>query len=186
MADLNSVWDDNDLAELDSIPAAEGRAGPIPPDDYLMQVEKQEMKPTKDQTGVILSMQYTVLEGPFEGRKVFSNINVKNKNAQAQQIGIGEFKALCLACGLEFADVKNETEILTGVPFRAKVGMQKTTPEYPDPRNEVKKYYPADGMAPAAPVAAAPAARPAASPKAAAAAAPAGRTAPAWMQKKAS
>jgi len=178
MADLNDVWGDEGF---DDIAPSSGTPEPVPPDDYTLHLDSQELKPTKDQTGVLLSCVFQIIEGQYEGRRVFTNFNVKNKNAQAQQIGIADFKAFCMACGVDFADARADTSVLLQIPFRAKIGMSKPKDGY-ESRNEIKKYYPADGAAPAA--APAPAAKPAA--RAPAAAAGGQRAAPSWMNKRAS
>lgn len=184
MADLNEVWGDE---SFDDIAPAKGFGGPIPTGDYTMHCESSELQPTRDNTGVMLKCVFVVIDGEHEGRKVFTNFNVRNKNQMAQQIGIAEFKALCLACGIEFADARNDTSVLLQVPFLARVGIEKAREGF-DPRNEIKKFYPAGGAAAPAPasVNAPPPARPAPNARPAPAAAPAGqRAAPSWMKKTA-
>ena len=181
MADLNSIWDDSDLEMADNVQASTGVPEPVPPGDYTLELTGQELKPTSKQTGILLSCAFTILDTEYEGRKVFANFNVKNTNQVAQQIGLADLKQFCNACGISFADAKNDTTMLLGIPFMAKVGMTKPKDGY-EPRNEIKKYYPAESAAPAP----APAARPAAPAARPAAASPAagGRAAPAWMQKR--
>lgn len=175
MADLNDVWGDE---TYDDINPSSGTPEPVPPADYTLHLDSQELRETKDGTGVLLACVFVIIEGEYEGRKIFSNFNVRNKNAQAQQIGIADFKAFCIACGVDFAEARGDTSVLLQVPFRAKVGMSKPKDGY-ESRNEIKKYYPADGAAPAATPA--PVAKPAARAPAPAAG---GRAAPSWMNKK--
>lgn len=147
MADLADFYDEN--FDDSAIEASKGfDASPLPNGEYLLQVENQEIVPTKDQTGVILKLRYGVVDGEFEGRKVFANFNIRNKSAQAQAIAIGEFKALCIATGLDYEHVKRDTELLDHVPFRAMVGLEKAQEGYA-PRNRVTRYIPSDRIAPA-------------------------------------
>lgn len=184
MADLNDFWGDE---SFDDIGPSTGTPDPVPPGDYTLKMDSSEPRQTKDQTGMMLACVFSILDPEYEGRKVFTNFNIRNKSDVAQRIGIADFKALCMACGIEFADARADTAVLLDVPFMAKIGMSKARDGY-EPRNEIKKYYPAGGAAaPApAPVNAPPQARPAPNARPAATAAPAGqRAAPSWMKKTA-
>lgn len=153
MADLqdyfDSSFDDGAIA-----PAQGFDNTPIPNGEYVLKIMKQELAATKDQTGIMLKVEYAVVEGDYESRRIWTNFNIRNKNAQAQAIAIGEFKALCLACGIEYEIAKRDTDVLNDIPFRANVGLEKAREGY-DPRNRVTKYLPRD-EAPAAPQQAAP------------------------------
>jgi hypothetical protein len=172
MANLEQYLDES--FDDRSVKASSGIPDPVPPGDYLLEVEKTEVALTKDSTGALLKVTLSVVQGEHEGQKLFPQFNIRNKNMQAQQIGMGELKALAAACGVDYEVVRGDTDALLNIPFRAVVGMEKTQinattgQPYP-PRNNIKKYIPA-GQA-VAPVAAA---RPAA---------PVGTVAPAAMAK---
>ncbi len=146
MTNLAEYWDDVDTA---SVEVSSGRPDPIPAGDYLIQMVSQEIKPTKDGTGITLQCQYKVVEGEYENRVIFGNFNIRNRSAQAQTIGIGQFKGLCQVCGIEFEDAKHDASILLHVPFLAKIGFGKTTDQYPDPKNEIKAFKLAASSPPA-------------------------------------
>jgi len=175
MADL-SQWLDESFDDR-AVAASTGIPEPVPAGEYMLQVEQTELVTTKDSTGMMLKTTLVIVAGEFEGRKVFPQYNVRNKSAQAQTIGIGEFKALCLACGVDYEIARTDTDAVLYKPFRAMIGFEKeqinpqTGNPYP-PKNRVMKYIPAGQAAPvaaAAPKAAAPkAATPAAAPKPAA------------------
>ncbi|MFO1147771.1 MAG: DUF669 domain-containing protein [Alsobacter sp.] len=163
MADFNDWLDDFDDSGI--APSTGFDSTPIPNGEYLLQIEKQEVLPTKDNTGVRLNMQLGVVEGDFENRKVFVSFNIRNKSAQAQAIAIAEFKALCLACGIEYEHAKRDTDMLDRIPFRAMVGLDKPQPGYA-PKNRITRYIPKDATVAAAaakspaPAQAAPASKP--------------------------
>lgn len=167
MADLSNYFDDVDDR---SVAVSTGVPEPVPPGEYMLQVDQTELLPTKDQTGMMLKCVLTVVAGEFEGRKLFPQFNVRNKSAQAQTIGIGELKALALACGVDWEIARADTDALLFKPFRANIGFEKeqinpnTGQPYPL-RNRVMKYIPAGQAAPAAPPKAT---APAATPRAAA------------------
>lgn len=166
MADLSMYFDEQ--FDDRSIEASTGTPEPVPAGEYTMQVDKTEASPTSDQTGVKLVVAFSIVSGEYEGRKVFANFNVRNKNHQAQTIGISELKALALACGVDWEVARHDTDELLYKPFSAVVGFEKekinpnTGLPYP-PRNRVMKYIAATAAAPAAPARpATPVARPAA------------------------
>ncbi|MFZ5674300.1 MAG: DUF669 domain-containing protein [Pseudomonadota bacterium] len=165
MADLTQYFESG--FDDRAVEASTGVPEPIPPGEYMLQVEKSELTPTKDQSGIILAVTLTVAGGEYEGRKIFPRFNIRNKSMQAQTIGIGEFKALCAACGVDYEVARGNTDALNYVPFKALVGMEKEsmnkeTGQPYAPRNRVTKYIPAGGAAPAQTQTAAPATKPAA------------------------
>ncbi len=163
-ADLSMYFDE--AFDDRSIEASTGTPEPVPPGEYLLQVEAAEAGPTKDQTGVLLKVTHGVVSGEFEGRKIFNQYNIRNKSAQAQNIGISELKALALACNIDWDIVRQDTDALLYKPYTAIVGFAKeqinpnTGQPYPT-KNRIMKYITASGGAPAAPArpASAPAAR---------------------------
>lgn len=174
------AWDDIS-DEVEAAPVATGVPDPLPPGDYVMHLDEFEFRQTKDGNGMMFACKFAVAEGEYEGRTVWQNMNIRNPNATAQKIGIGEVKALCAAVGLDLATVKDEPANLLLVPFLAKVGMEKPQEGY-DPRNRIKAFKPLN----AAPAAAAPASRPAPAQRAAApvtAAAKTGSGGLPWKQK---
>lgn len=150
--DLSNFFDDVDDR---AVAASTGVPEPVPPGEYLMQVDANELVPTKDGTGMMLKATLVIVSGEFEGRKIFPQYNVRNKSAQAQTIGIGELKALAAACGVDWEVARTDTDSLLYKPFRANVGFEKeqinpaTGQPYPL-KNRVTKYIPAGQAAPAA------------------------------------
>lgn len=92
MAQLNDVDTStaNDL--MDEFPP------PAPPgDDYVLAVTESERKPNAKQTGEYLNATIEIVEGQYQGRKIFHNFNFWNPNQQAVEIAKSEFRALCEA-----------------------------------------------------------------------------------------
>ena len=187
MANLAEFMTDFDDS---AIPASTGVPEPVPEGEYMVQQEKSELVETKNKDGLILKVTLTVVQGQYEGRKIFPQFNIRNKNMQAQQIGIGEFKAMCLAAGVDYEQAKYDTSLLDYKPFRARVGFDKqqinpTTGEPYPPKNRVMKFISADDQAPA-PAANAVPAKPAVAAQARPAAAPAtGQAGLPWQKKSA-
>lgn len=144
---------------------------PLPVGDYLCMIVESDIKPTKSGTGHYAQFTLQVIDGQYEGRKIWDRINIHNTNATAQEIGQRQLSALCHAVGV--LQVQDTAE-LHDKPFIAQLVI-KSDPQY-GPQNEVKGYKAAGGQAPRPAPAPAPAA-PAAAPAAAA-----GSTPP-WMRK---
>ena len=70
---------------------------PLPEGLYTCAITEAEEKTTKSGTGEYLSLKWQVLEGPFKGRIVFQNLNLRNNNKQAVDIAKAQLSAVCRA-----------------------------------------------------------------------------------------
>ena len=106
---------------------------PLPPGDYKVQILQSEMRVTKAGTGQMLWLDMEVLEGPFERRHVYDQLNLINPNPTAEEIAQRTLSAICHAVGkLQVSD----SEELHFLPTVVKVAVQ------PNGYNEVKGYKP--------------------------------------------
>ena len=193
MARLIDLYDSS--FNPDEVEAAR-QSEPIPDGDYIMQATKTELNETRSRNGYRLDVEFTIVEGQHERRKLFTSLNVRNSNQQAEQIALSELKRLSEACGVDFNAVLDDSDMLLFQPFRGHVvyaqdmvknalGTKepKVNPEtglpYP-PRNRVTRFNNLSSEAPAIPEMAKPAAPTANRPQATQrpAAAPTGRPAP--------
>ena len=60
---------------------------PIPPGEYPMEVISAGMHDTRAGTGCYMKLEMAVIGQVQQGRKVFWNINLKNPNPKAEEIG---------------------------------------------------------------------------------------------------
>ena len=168
MAALNQAFDASSVepaAPFDVIPAGK----------YLAQIVNSEMRDTKNGAGQYLSMELDIVEGPFQGRKLFDRLNLVNPNQQAVDIAQRTLSALCRAAGkMQVTD----SEQLHHIPVIVTVKVRPAGPDKGgverEAQNEVRGYESASGARPA------PAARPSSS--ASRPAAPAPATAP-WRKQ---
>lgn len=118
---------------------------PIPAGEYIAMVISEQMKTTQSGNGEYLALQIQIIEGEYEGRKVFENLNIFNANEQAQQIARSNLKSLGIACGLggEFTD----TSELIERPFVIRLGIDRKDPD----RNRVVGYKNRNDVEPKAP-----------------------------------
>lgn len=140
---------------------------PIPKGDYPVHLIGGEVALTAAGTGTKINLEAEVLDGPFKGRKVYENINYRNPNPQCEQIGQGQFSALCHATSV--VAVSDISQLLR-IPFTISVGIDPARvgadgKSY-DARNKITGFKPLSAGAVAPAQAAPPAPTPAAAPPA--------------------
>jgi hypothetical protein len=85
-----------DLMDVDTSEAAElSDFSPIPPAEYTAYVDSSERKTTKAGDGQYLSTSWIIHGGLYDGRKLFHNFNLWNKNETAVSIAKSEWRAVC-------------------------------------------------------------------------------------------
>lgn len=134
---------------------------PIPAGMYKAGVVSSEVKPTSRGDGLILRLVHCIMEsGPYEGRELYTNLNVQNPNEKAQQIGRGMIASLARAVGL--TGIPDDSDKLHNKMHVIKVvvspgnGTNPVTGEAYGPKNEIKGFFAVDAAKKvAAPVAAA-------------------------------
>jgi hypothetical protein len=138
---------------------------PIPAGWYKGNITASEMKPTSQNDGSYAQLEVTVLEGEYAGRKVFTNLNLQNKNQVAVEIAYRELSAICHAVGVMQVQ---DTQQLHSLPLEFKVGIETDKSGNYEPRNNIRGWRPIEGATTGAP-----------------AGAPAGNEAPAWANNAA-
>ena len=116
----------------------------VPPGDYVVQIINSEMKSTKDNTGQFLWLEMDIIDGEFQGRKLWDRLNLVNNNAQAVEISQRALSAICHSTGV--LNVQ-DSEQLHFKPMVASVKVKPPKGEY-DASNEIKGYKPLNGAAP--------------------------------------
>ena len=114
---------------------------PVPAGDYLAHIVKTEFKQTKAKNGHYLSVQFKILDGPYKGRSLFTNLNLDNPNPVAVEIANKELNSICQAVGKE--GVEDSDELLQ-LPMLVSVKVTEGDAQYP-PANETTGYSKADG-----------------------------------------
>lgn len=105
MAQLN--FNAADVQPLDSFEA-------IPAGTYEAVIVDSEMKPTKSGTGSYLELAVEIVTGDFQGRRVWSRLNLANPNVKAVEIARRELSSICRAVGVMNPGDSSE---LHNVPF---------------------------------------------------------------------
>ena len=149
--------------EADAMPVSEKSYEPLPAGWYTASITAAELKNTKAGTGQYIAIRYDIIGPTHQGRIVFGNLNIRNPNPKAEEIGRQQLGEVMRAIGI--AKVQDTDELIGG-QLSIKVDI-RSSEQYGD-QNEVKGFKAIAGSTPPAPVA-----------KAAAS----GKAAPPWQKK---
>ena len=130
-----------------------GTFEPLPADWYRCVIADTEERETKKQDGSYLMLTIEVIDGKYQGRKIFDRLNLQNKNSVAVDIARRSLASIAKAVGVDPQDSAD----LIDIPLMVKVAVREASGGY-DASNDVKGYDAASGASAsvsAAPVAAA-------------------------------
>jgi len=165
MAFLNEEFNVNEL------PQGNGNFEPLPAGWYTATISQSELKDTKAGNGQYIKLRYDITGPTHQGRVMFGNLNIKNANPKAEEIGRQQLGDIMRAIGL--AKVTDTDQLIGG---QIGIKLEVKQDEQYGASNEVKGFKSLSGSAaPAAAVIPAKAAAPAP-------AAPA-KAAPPWAKK---
>ena len=116
---------------------------PIPNGDYLCIITTSEMKPTQAGDGAYLELELQVIEGPYQGRKLWDRLNLNNANETTVKISKGTLSAICRAVGVLQPTDSCE---LHDLPLVAKVACRKRD-DTEELTNVIKSYKKRDAVA---------------------------------------
>lgn len=83
----------------------------LPPGNYLAAITESDVRPNRNNTGQVLKLVLSILDGPHKGRKAFDNLNIQHQNAQAQAISLSRLSAICHALGKPNAILRDSVEL---------------------------------------------------------------------------
>jgi hypothetical protein len=118
---------------------------PLPAGMYTLEVAEADVADTKKGDGKLLKLKQTVIDPvEYANRVVFSNITLRNPNAQAEEIGARQLSGLCRAAGI---GTLQDSDELVGKIVRAKLKVQPAKDGY-EASNVVAAYESANATAP--------------------------------------
>lgn len=94
----------------------------IPAGEYMACIVESEQKDTSAGDGSMLKLDFQIIEGEFEGRHVFENLNLNNPSEKAVQIARAKLSAICRAIDVLEPQDSNE---LHDKPVSIKVTQEK-------------------------------------------------------------
>lgn len=128
MADLGMTF------TTDELPKSEYTL--IPDGTYPAVITNAEVKDTSSGTGKYIKVEYTIQGANYSGKKVWGNLNIRNANPKAQEIGLQQLGELLIAVNLKA--LKNTDELLNK-QLQIKIKTSKPQAGY-DPQNEVRGF----------------------------------------------
>lgn len=146
MAGLGDVFDATGVAPSQAFEV-------LPAGHYKAQIVESEMRVTRNGTGRFLWIMLDILEGPYQGRKLFDQLNLVNPNPTTVEVAQRTLSTICHAVGqLQVSD----SEQLHLKPMTISVSVDPPKNGYGE-RNRIRYLVPAkDASAPVKSVAQAP------------------------------
>jgi hypothetical protein len=138
----------DETISVGSLPESDRSYDPVPAGWYSARIHSAEVKPTKTPGGQYIKVRYDIVGPSHQGRVIFGNLNIRNANPKAEQIGRQQLGELMRAIGL--SEIQ-DTDQLVGGQCQIKLEVQPAEGEYAA-RNEVRGWK--HGGAAAAPAAA--------------------------------
>lgn len=111
---------------------------PIPVGDYVAIISESDLKDTKSGSGKFLQLKFQIVEGEYQGRIIFDNLNIMNSNDTAQKIAQQALAAICKAVGVLTPSDSSE---LHDKPMTIRVGIRPAKGDYAE-SNNIKSYKP--------------------------------------------
>ena len=139
MAQLNETF------SADALPVSDRNFEPLPAGWYTCVVNGAEIKNTKAGTGQYIAVRYDITGPTHQGRVVFGNLNIKNPNPKAEEIGRQQLGELMRAIGLSTVQ---DTDQLIGGQLSIKLDVRES--EQYGASNDVKGYKSNGATPPAA------------------------------------
>ncbi len=111
---------------------------PLPKGKYLVIITDSEIKETKNRDGQYLQLVHEVVDGQFKGRKLWSRLNIVNRNKTAEDIAHRTLSSLCHAAGV--MNLQDSAQ-LHNIPVVADVKLSKEGDQ-----NDITSYASANGQ----------------------------------------
>ncbi len=112
----------------------------VPAGRYIAEITDSDMRENSKGTGEYLWLEFTILDGPYAGRKLWAQVNLVNPSTQAVEIAQRELSAICHAVGK--LRVQDSME-LHNIPMEVNVKI-KNDAEY-GPQNVIRGYKAING-----------------------------------------
>ena len=124
------------LLDLSNVPTSASQRL-LPNGTYTFMATKSILKKTKAGDGEFIEVTLECQNEAFKKRNVWARFNIKNKSAEATQIGLRQLKDFLKAAGKD-PNVLHSADELVGYTVDAVIGSSHKPPY--DPQNIVKKF----------------------------------------------
>lgn len=125
--------------ELESVEANEFEL--LPNGEYKSMPIETSLQTTKAGTGTYVKATWLILDGEYEGRKIWETYNITNPNPKAANIGKAQLKSIAIAQGMPANGTVKNHEDLQDKPVMIRVKTEPGSGEY-GPKNRISGYMP--------------------------------------------
>lgn len=101
---------------------------PLPAGDYVAQIIESDVTDTRSGSGRILKLTWAIAEGPHEHRQFWQNINYRNQNAKAQEIGKRQLDEVVWSTGITHL---SNTEEMHFIPCLVRLKVRPADGDFP-------------------------------------------------------
>lgn len=129
MANLNNGFNSDDFEPLDVYE-------PIPVGEYIAMIVDSERVKTKNGNGEQIKLTWQIVDGEYDGRKVFDRLNLDNPNTTAVEMSMRQLSSICHATGKH--RIADSAE-LHNIPCLIGVEIRSATPQYAA-SNRIRRY----------------------------------------------
>lgn len=116
----------------------------IEPGEYDAVIIESEKKPNSKNNGHYLKLKFQIMNGKFQNRTLYDNLNLWNQSQTATEIARKSLSAIVAATG---AANPSKSEALHDKPLKIKVAVEKRA-DNGEMRNVIKGYKPLNKSAP--------------------------------------
>ena len=109
---------------VNDLPQDEQQGGVIPAGQYIVKIERAQLKDTKSGTGRYISLMLRVQGPTHSNAVVFAMVNISNQNQEAERIGKAQLRSIMESIGLQTI---TDTDQLVGGVMDVKIAVEKDT-----------------------------------------------------------
>lgn len=109
----------------------------LPAGWYNAMIDESDIRPTNNGAGAYLQLRFSVIAGQYQGRKVFTRLNIRNANQTAQDIAYKQLSAIAHSVGV--LQVQDSSQ-LHGIPLKIRVRIRKDPSGQYEDQNEINGY----------------------------------------------
>lgn len=122
-----------------SVQPSTGQLDPVPAGWYDAAIDESERKPVKDNLQAsFLEIRFNIISGQYQGRKLYTRLNLWNPNPTASEIAQKDLSAIAHAVNVL---VVQDSAQLHGIPLKLKVKVRPAAPPY-EATNDIAAYKP--------------------------------------------
>lgn len=127
--------------DLDALPVGASSFEPLPAGWYTASISSAEVKDTKS-GGKMIALKYEILGPTHSGRFVFGNLNIRNANPKAEEIGRQQLGDIMRAIGL--TRLSDTDDFIGG---KLSIKLKITQSDQYGPGNDIQSWKALDGGA---------------------------------------